>query len=556
MIELPKRVRCAVYTRKSTDEGLEQAFNSLDAQREACEAYVISQRHEGWECSTERYDDGGVSGGSLDRPALKRLLADIAARRIDVIVIYKIDRLTRSLSDFARIVEVLDQAGASFISVTQFFNTTTSMGRLTLNVLLSFAQFEREIGAERVRDKIAASKKKGMWMGGVCPLGYDVGNRVLIVNDAEAAIVRNIFELYLKLGSDLLLQAELQRRGVVSKMRTSRAGNATGGRPVTRGALYVLLKNVLYLGRVAHRGEIYEGRHEAILDCALFDQVQERLKANHVSQGHQGGISTQPLLLGLVWDEHGRRMKPEFSVKRGKRYHYYVSRADPTREENPKPIRVPSRDLERIVIDRLSALLLDRSAIMGLLGPGAPARRAEDAFNCAEGSAASIASGDLTKIREVLRDLVSEVMISETSLTFELCRNSVLGLSRDSGPARYRLDVPCQLFRRAREVRLTIPGPATVARRDPGLIKLLIRAWEARRSFEEAKGRSPREVARNHGMHPDYFAVLLKLGFLSPAIIRDILDGRQPPTLTRQKLARIRNLPVSWVQQHDLIGRQ
>ena len=555
MIELPKLVRCAVYTRKSTDEGLEQPFNSLDAQREACEAYVISQRHEGWECSTERYDDGGVSGGSLDRPALKRLLADIAAGQIDVIVIYKIDRLTRALSDFARIVEVLDRAGASFVSVTQSFNTTTSMGRLTLNVLLSFAQFEREVGAERVRDKIAASKKKGMWMGGVCPLGFDIGNRALIVNEAEAVTVREIFDLYLKLGSVRLLQAELERRGLVSKVRTSRAGNVSGGRPVARGALYILLRNVLYIGCVGHRGEIYEGEHEAILDRGLFDRVQERMTANQASHTKRGLHPDGPLLGGLVWDEHGRAMRANFSVKPNKRYHYYVSQSDRVAGDDPKTIRVPARDLERIVIDRLVALLVDRSALLDLLGHSAGAGAAENAFSTAGRSAAALAGSDATKARKVLRGLVSKVVINEGAIGLELCRLSVLGLSEDSGPARHRLDVPCQVYRRAREVRLTIPGPPTASRRDPGLIKLIVRAWEARRAFEAAEGLSLVEVAKARATHPDYFATLVKLGYLAPSIAHEILHGRQPQTLTRQKLARVRNLPISWPEQHDLLAR-
>lgn len=262
-------VRCAIYTRKSTEEGLEQEFNSLDAQREACAAYVLSQRHEGWLQLDEFYDDGGYSGGNMERPALKRLLADVAAGKVDVIVLYKVDRLTRSLADFARIVEVLDRAGASFVSVTQSFNTTTSMGRLTLNVLLSFAQFEREVTGERIRDKIAASKAKGMWMGGVVPLGYDVHERRLVVNEAEAVTVRTIYERYVELGSMGDLADELASRGVVSKSRQYRDGRAVGGQAFTRGALAHLIKNHLYNGEVAHRGNVYTGEHTPIVDRDL-----------------------------------------------------------------------------------------------------------------------------------------------------------------------------------------------------------------------------------------------------------------------------------------------
>jgi len=553
MVEVTKIVRCAVYTRKSTDEGLDQAFNSLDAQREACEAYAASQRHEGWECSAERYDDGGFSGGSLERPALNRLLADVAARKIDVIVIYKIDRLTRALSDFAKIVDVLDGAGASFVSVTQSFNTTTSMGRLTLNVLLSFAQFEREVGAERVRDKIAASKKKGMWMGGVCPLGYDVGNRALIVNEHEAATVRQIFKLYLTLGSVLLLETELRRRGVHSKVRLSRSGTVTGGKPFTRGASYVLLRNWLYVGRVAHGGDTYDGRHDAILERVLFDQVQDRLNSNAPNRGRPGLQSDAPLLIGLVWDDQGRKMTPNFSVKQSKRYHYYVSRLDRS-SDGAMAVRVPARDLERIVLDRLQELLLDRSALLELLDPSVSARDTETVLSHAERTGAALQTGDQAGIRIALCGLVASVSVGEEVVSIELFEG--LGLSGVSGtPTRARLLVPCELFRRTKEVRLTVPGPPTMARQDPGLIKLIVRAWEARRAFERSGGRALAEVARAHGMHPDYFTVLVKLGFLCPAIVSDILCGRQAPKLTRQTLARIRSLPISWAAQQTMLQR-
>ena len=252
--------RCAVYTRKSTEEGLEQAFNSLHAQREACEAYIKSQAHEGWKLVKAAYDDGGLSGGTMERPALRQLLADVAAGRVHIIVVYKVDRLTRSLADFAKIVDILDGHGASFVSVTQQFNTTTSMGRLTLNVLLSFAQFEREVAGERIRDKIAASRRKGMWMGGSIPLGYDVKDRELIVNEVEATTVREIFETYVQLGSVAQLQTKLHQRGIVSKRRVSSTGRTCGGVRFGRGPLYWLLRNPVYVGRVSHKGQIFEGR--------------------------------------------------------------------------------------------------------------------------------------------------------------------------------------------------------------------------------------------------------------------------------------------------------
>src|SRR4249920_84063 len=279
-----RSLRCAIYTRVSTDQGLEQDFNSLDAQREASEAYIKSQAHEGWRLIRDHYDDGGFSGGSMDRPALQKLLVDVQARRIDVIVVYKVDRLTRSLADFAKLVETFDAHGVSFVSVTQSFNTTTSMGRLTLNVLLSFAQFEREVTGERIRDKIAASKKKGMWMGGVPALGYDVRDRRLVVNNMEAETVRHIFRRYCELKSVQQLKEDLDGAGVVSKVRTAADGSQYGGQPLARGAIYLMLQNRIYRGEIVHKGKCYPGEHDAIIDETLWDNVQAILSENRVER--------------------------------------------------------------------------------------------------------------------------------------------------------------------------------------------------------------------------------------------------------------------------------
>ena len=324
----PRALACALYTRKSSEEGLDQAFNSLDAQREACEAYVTSQKSEGWRALATRYDDGGFSGGTTERPALKRLLADIDACRVRVIVVYKVDRLTRSLADFAKIVERLGVAGASFVSVTQAFNTTTSMGRLTLNVLLSFAQFEREVTGERIRDKIAASKAKGMWMGGVPPLGYDLpidpATRALVVNDREAEQVRRIFTSYLEIGSVSALEGFLETQGVHSKLWTSAKGNVVGGRRINRGALFYVLKNRLYLGEIPHGEKKYPGAHPPIVERKLFDHVQARLAEQRCAQRDRHVVSAP--LRGLIYDIDGAPMTPTFSHGRSGRVHrYYVS---------------------------------------------------------------------------------------------------------------------------------------------------------------------------------------------------------------------------------------
>src|SRR5947209_20504060 len=298
-------LRCAIYTRKSSEEGLEQEFNSLQAQREACEAFIRSQRHEGWSCLPQNYDDGGRSGGNLDRPGLQHLLSEIRDGKVDVVVVYKIDRLTRSLADFAKIVEIFDAKGVSFVSVTQQFNTTTSMGRLTLNVLLSFAQFEREVAGERVRDKIAASKKKGLWMGGFVPFGYRPHERTLLIDGPEAEVVRTIFQLYLELGSVNELVVELKRRQLRTRAFTSAGNKAWGDRPFSRGHIYKILGNPIYAGQIAHKGQVYEGLHEAIIDKATWDLVQAQLASSARKNGSHSQAKQPSLLAGLLVDAEG-----------------------------------------------------------------------------------------------------------------------------------------------------------------------------------------------------------------------------------------------------------
>ena len=354
-----RRMRCAIYTRKSSEEGLEQAFNSLDAQREACAAFILSQKHEGWTVLPTLYDDGGFSGGTMDRPALKRLLGDIGAGKVDVVVVYKIDRLTRSLFDFAKIVEAFDARGVSFVSITQQFNTTTSMGRLTLNVLLSFAQFEREVTGERIRDKIAASKKKGMWMGGLPSLGYDVQNRKLVVNEEEALTVLHIFRRYVQLRSVRALQAELDAAGIRSKRRMLADGTPYGGQKFSRGALYLMLQNRIYRGEITHKGNAYPGEHPAIVEKALWDEVQAVLAENRVNRATGSDAKHPSLLAGMAFDENGERLTPSHAVKKGTRYRYYVSRSliIGTAKDRSKGRRIPAANLESLVITRLRTFL-------------------------------------------------------------------------------------------------------------------------------------------------------------------------------------------------------
>lgn len=343
-----RKLRCAVYTRKSSEEGLEQEFNSLDAQREACEAYIASQKAEGWLLVPDRYDDGGVSGATLERPALKRLLADIEAQRVDVVVVYKIDRLSRALMDFAKLVEVFDRNNVTFVSVTQSFNTTTSMGRLTLNILLSFAQFEREVIGERIRDKFAASRKKGMWMGGWIPLGYELKDRKLLINEAEAAAVRMIFQRFLRIGSATKLVVALGSEGMTTK----------GGKPIDKGYIYKILNNRIYIGEAVHKGTAYPGEHQAIIDRGLWDRVHSILRESPRKRAAHTRAQTPSLLKGLIFGPTGRAMTPAHTRKGGKLYRYYVSTDVLTRDPAACTVRrVPAAEIESAVVEQLRGLL-------------------------------------------------------------------------------------------------------------------------------------------------------------------------------------------------------
>jgi site-specific DNA recombinase len=396
-----RSIRCAIYTRKSTEEGLDQDFNSLDAQWESCAAYITSQRTEGWAALKGRYDDGGFSGGTLERPALKQLLVDIEAGNVDVVVVYKIDRLSRSLMDFSKLVEVFDRKGVTFVSVTQSFNTTTSMGRLTLNVLLSFAQFEREVTGERIRDKFAASKKKGIWMGGNPPLGYDVDSRKLVVNPAEAETVRFIFRRYLDLGCVRLLCADLRERGLVSKRRTSGTGETRGGKPMGRSALYCILNNRAYIGETTHKGASYPGEHDAIVPRELFDAVQQRLADLRPPLSGKARHPQDAPYAGLLFDETGTVMLHTYTIKQGGlRYRYYVSRPALKGERSRTAIsRIPAPPFEAFM-----------SSVMKRLG---------------------LAGGDQG---DNIRSAVRRVEVQSNSIVVRFDRANVLDLWRAANP--------------------------------------------------------------------------------------------------------------------------
>lgn len=355
-LAIRRKLRCAVYTRKSSEEGLEQEFNSLAAQREACEAYIASQRAEGWLLLSDRYDDGGFSGGTLERPALKRLMADIEAKRVDIVVVYKIDRLSRSLMDFAKLVEVFDRNAVTFVSVTQSFNTTTSMGRLTLNILLSFAQFEREVIGERIRDKFAASRKKGMWMGGFVPMGYTVKDRKLVINEPEADLVRSIFKRFVKLGSGTKLVQQLAAENVRNRY----------GKLIDKGALYKLLNNRVYIGQAVHKGTAYPGEHDAIIEQDLWDRVHSIIQESPRKRAASTRVQSPALLKSLIFGPDGVVMTPAHTRRKGKLYRYYVAtNAIRSGEPNSNPIRrIPASEIEAAVVEQIKLLVRSPEAVV------------------------------------------------------------------------------------------------------------------------------------------------------------------------------------------------
>lgn len=425
---IKRSVRCAIYTRKSSEEGLEQSFNSLDAQREACQAYIQSQRQEGWRALETHYDDSGYSGGSMERPGLKLMLADIEARKIDTVVVYKVDRLTRSLADFAKIIEVFDGSGVSFVSVTQQFNTTSSMGRLTLNVLLSFAQFEREVTGERIRDKIAASKQKGMWMGGPVPLGYDLGNRRLDVNQKEADVVREIYRLYLNIGRVRQLKTDLEKRGVRSKIRVGPTGRRTGGGPISRGALYKILRNELYVGEVHHKGQSYPGEQDAIVDRELWEKVQAMMTGNARARRYRTNAKAPSLLCGLVYDDEGNRFTPSHAAKNGKRYRYYVSQKlikDGSAKSNQAG-RIPAWELEKVVIAELTNFFTSADRIVTALTFADDALTTTQAIvESAAGYAKRLDGSSPGIPAEILASVVARVVVHQDSVDIQLSKDLV-----------------------------------------------------------------------------------------------------------------------------------
>jgi site-specific DNA recombinase len=571
------RVHCAVYTRKSSEEGLEQEFNSLDAQREACEAYITSQKHEGWTALATLYDDGAYSGGTMDRPALQRLLDDIRAGKVDVVVVYKVDRLTRSLADFAKIIDVFDAQRVSFVSVTQAFNTTTSMGRLMLNVLLSFAQFEREVTGERIRDKIAASKKKGMWMGGQPALGYDVKERKLVVNEAEAATVRHIFRRYLELGAVRALQEDLAATGVVSKRRTAADGSPYGAQRFSRGALYLMLKNRIYRGEIVHKGQSFPGEHASIVDDELWRQVQSHLEENRPER-REGERALEPsLLTGILFDANSEPMAPTHAVKKGTRYRYYISRRLITgaASDNSRGQRVPASNLEALVISRLRALFADPVEILNAIANGAcdapMQKRLRDA---AAAFSARWEHLPTETQHQLVRSILVRAQVHADRIDLDIgSARLVSWLLNDSAgegiaegnrtssanadgceAALIRLIIRASLKRTGKEMTFIVEGVTNAAPADTTLIRLLVRGQKIAKRLFEPNCPPLEAVAREEEITASYATRIVRLAFLAPDIVAAILAGNQPTGLTANKLMADTRLPLDWRDQRVALG--
>lgn len=552
----PPRLRCAIYTRKSSDEGLDQAFNSLDAQYEACTAYIASQRHEGWRAVSKRYDDGGISGGTLERHGLQELLADIDTGHIDRVVVYKIDRLTRSLADFAKLVERLEAKNCSFVSVTQSFDTSTSMGRLTLHVLLSFAQFEREVTAERIRDKIAASKKKGLWMGGVAPLGYDphpdTNRRELVVNDVEALVVRQLFALYAEHGCLNAVAREAVRLGLRSKQHHFSTGTTRGGQVFSRGQLHKILTNPVYRGLIRHKDKTFPGTHAAIIDAALWDEVQTRLqqasaRRRGTPNGQPGG--TAPLL-GKFQDETGDRLTPSHTRRRGKRIDYYISNRLISGGRDPAGWRLPAAGFEAAVAATIQGHLRSRAQHHDLLADA-------DALSAAAASDRLTAALKAIKADGIASSapLIEGGTVARGRLAITLRRDAVAALVAchvDAiAEAALRLEAPFDTRRRGIEVKI-VAGECERAP-DPAMLKALrnARRWSAALQAGTSLG----ELAQRAKVSERYMAKILPLAGLSSRIQTAIVEGNQPLDLTLARLLRD-PLPLDWQAQERGLGIQ
>lgn len=536
MVEAKTKKRCAIYTRKSTEDGLEQDFNSLDAQREACAAYILSQASEGWEAVPELYDDGGWSGGNMKRPGLIQLLDDVKSGKVDIIVVYKVDRLTRSLADFAKIVEILDENEASFVSVTQSFNTTNSMGRLTLNVLLSFAQFEREVTGERIRDKVAASKKKGMWMGGGVPYGYDVEERQLAINEPEAETVRLMFQRYAELKSVPQLVDELAAKDIKTRTRVWKTGRIVGGIHFKTGNLTHLLQNPIYVGKVKHKDKIYDGEHVRIVTGELFDLVQSVFAENRRDNALGKKSRNPSLLTDRIIDPDGKPMTPTHARKGPKRYRYYVTRKPPG--DKSDKWRMPAGEIERLVINAISRKL---SCVQSNGSEAAD----ELSVKMESQSALAMSLPGMTIAEQLveLSELSARILVHEESIEIEF--------TPPDQDQSVSLSIKTKLVSKGRELKLAIASSQGPAKRDPDpvLLRLIAHAFAA---HDQILRGLPSPMLSDYSKR--HLQQLTRISYLAPDIISSIIDGTQPVDLTGRKVLRIGSLPLDWTAQRTLLG--
>jgi site-specific DNA recombinase len=557
-------IRCAIYTRKSSEEGLEQSFNSLAAQREACRAFILSQQHEGWTVLKSVYDDGGISGGTMDRPALKQLLNDIQDGKVNTVVVYKVDRLTRSLTDFAKMIEIFDSHSVSFVSVTQQFNTTSSMGRLTLNVLLSFAQFEREITGERIRDKIAASKKKGIWMGGMVPLGYNCVKRQLVVRRSEAETVREIFRQYLRLGCLTKLKQYLDRSQTRSKIRTSNAGRNYGGAAYSRGALHHLLCNRIYLGEIVHRDQHFPGQHEPIVSKQLWDQVAARLKQNNQARRSASSGATASPLTGLLFDSSGVRFTPTHSLKNGKRYRYYTSRAAIQQNgSKPRIARFPAQGLDAFVAAQILNLLRSPDRLIRGIKDGAicdaVAKRAAELVK-------AWPQLERSKLHQIIELVVSRVTIGHSKVWVEVGKASLLKYLDEEmargitvplhGDPTFQLIGDFEISRRGGEIHIITPNDASGRFAPvPSIVKAIARARDWYERIVAGEFGTIDLLARKSDLTKRYVRKVLQCAYLSPNVTEALLAGKHSPSLTLKRV--LQDVPLDWREQERMIlGRQ
>lgn len=534
----PPKIRCAIYTRKSTEEGLDQEFNSLDAQRVAAEAYIQSQIHEGWELIPTHYDDGGFSGGNMQRPALKKLLDDIEAKKVDVVIVYKVDRLSRALNDFAKMVELFDTHEVSFVSVTQQFNTTTSMGRLTLNVLLSFAQFEREVTGERIRDKFAASKKKGMWMGGPLTLGYDLDNRKLLVNETEAGQVKFIFEKYLEIREVKALADYLSKHGYKTKSWTKQNGEVAGGTDFTKNSLRKLLSNPLYIGRIRHKEKTYEGEQDAIIDQELWQQIQDLLKENATKRKSKKNQNHEVLFKGKVYDPTGELFTSTYTRRGSKRYHYYLNKRSNCRISVPELNAIVTNSLVELDLSKVD---LDMNSLTN----------------------AEISQRYILAVGDIAKAAVDKIVIEESKLSILLNKRKLESLIEGSefscADKAETIEVIAYItFRRyaGRKIAYSADGNAISISRtnhDHALVRAMARSHKWNKMLESGEVVTRNEIAKLERVDQDYVGDILQLKYLAPEIVTMILKGTQPRTLKVFHLTK-QKLPTCWDEQKTLLN--